>query len=696
MDISSLLESLNSEQREAVSTERKHTLVIAGAGSGKTRVLEHRVAWHVFVHGMMPSQIMAVTFTNKSASELRHRIERTLKHRAPGMLAGTFHSLSHRLLRQYHEAAGLHEQFLILDTDDTLRALKKTMEALNLDESRFQVKSVHHAIQQAKEQRITADMMPEFNLYQKQLKHIYTHYTKLCRAEHWLDFSDLLLKTIELLKNPEIRHALHERIHAILVDEFQDINPLQYAWLECFFHEKIYSMCVGDDDQSIYSWRGARADLMTHYAKQLPDVLTLRLEQNYRSSPVILEAANHVIARNEGRLGKNLWTESTEGPLIDVFHAFSDLDEARYVTESAQQAIESGVDPASIAILYRSNAQSRLFEEQCHALGIPYRIYAGQRFFDRQEIKDVLAYLRLSFFPHDNAAMERVIQTPPRGIGHTSLAKLRSWADAHQASLWEAIQALRAQPEHGRMAQALSAFYEEITELNALTQSLSGRALAEAIVTRVQLIPYLRRSEKEHANKCENIEELFSAIDQFCQEEHTVLSFLQHAALMHGDDGAQTHNSLVLMTLHAAKGLEFDYVFLVGVEEELLPHKASLDDPAAIQEERRLCYVGITRARKKLSLSYCESRKLYGQSTYQRPSRFISEIPASCLHMVRHNRSSHRTHKQNSYQAGQSIHHPKYGLGEIILVEGSAPHMRVRVDFESVGCKWFLAEYMDF
>lgn len=698
MDITSILDSLNTAQREAVSNDARHLLVLAGAGSGKTRVIIHRIAWHIYVHGLMPSQIMAVTFTNKSAFEMKSRIEKMLQNRVPGMLMGTFHSISHQLLRTHHSALGLSPNFIILDSDDTLRTIKKTLKALNLDESRFQPKMLQNLISQAKDNQISPSEMPDGNIYQKQLKNIYYHYQKTCTEHHWLDFTDLLLQTIKLMKEHEdIRRNLHARIGAILVDEFQDINALQYAWIEAFYHDKVHTLCVGDDDQSIYSWRGARSDLMSYYAKTYPNVLTVRLEQNFRSTPKILEAANAVISNNKDRLGKNLWTDSTCDDKIDIFQAYSDTEEAKYVLERIQSALDTGMNPKHIAILYRSNAQSRIFEEQCHASGIPYRIYAGQRFFDRQEIKDTLAYFRLTLFPDDTAALERIINTPNRGVGHTSLGVLRDISLENNITLWNAmVQKCNLQPGH-KLSKALLQFIEDIEHMRLSTHSLQGRELAEHILEKSGLIAHIKRTEKEHESKCENIHELLEAIDQFCQTpDNTFESFIHHTALMHADDRQQSQDSIQLMTLHAAKGLEFDLVFLVGVEEELLPHKASLGERDGLEEERRLCYVGMTRARHKLVITHAESRRLYGQSTYQKPSRFIKEIPKDCItHMRPSFAASPSSSTPKNYQVGQWVRHHKYGEGNILTVEGQSPHTRMHIQFDSVGAKWFLCEYTD-
>ena len=696
MDITSLLDSLNNAQRQAVSSEHNHTLVLAGAGSGKTRVLVHRIAWFMMVYGLMPSQIMAVTFTNKAATEIKNRIAQLHPHHVSGMWLGTFHSISHKILRIYHGTLGLNEHFTILDSDDTLRAIKKTLAHLNLDETKFNPKMLQNLIGQAKENRVMPESMPSANMYQQQLKTIYATYMQLCKKNNWLDFTDLLLYTITLLtEHPEIRHTIHQRIGAIAIDEFQDINALQYAWFEAFYHDNIHTLCVGDDDQSIYSWRGARAELMTRYQNDYPDVLTIRLEQNYRSTPIILEAANHVIAHNVQRLGKNLWTDAKEGSPIYVFKAYSDYDESKFVLETIIDNIQKGHRPQDIAILYRSNAQSRLFEEQCHAYGLPYRIYAGQRFFDRGEIKDVLAYLRLAFFPEDTAALERIINTPNRGIGHQTLAQLRHYATTENVTLLASIQARSIHQPHLKLTQALQSFLHDIDAMHTATQILQGRELAENIIERSQLIPYIQRTEKEHENKCDNIRELLDAITQFTtQEDGTLLSFIQHAALMHADDTTPTQDAISLMTLHAAKGLEFETVFIVGAEEEILPHKASFTEKNGLEEERRLCYVGMTRARQQLFITYAECRRLYGAQTYQRPSRFIQEIPPHCLSYIRPDLTTTQTNKAE-YTIGQIVRHERFGEGSIISIEGQSPHTRMLVDFEHNNTKWFLCEYTD-
>ena len=714
MDINSILESLNSAQREAVSSDNKHTLVLAGAGSGKTRVLVHRIAWLIHVKKLMPSQIMAVTFTNKAAAEMKSRIEKMNMHQADAMWVGTFHSISHRILRKYHEAIGLAAHFTILNSDDMLRVIKKNLQILNIDESRFNPKMLQNFISQAKENRVAAHDLPDTNLYQIELKRIFQQYHDHCKQNHLLDFTDLLLHAINLLtQHPEIRNDIHKRIQAVLIDEFQDVNALQYCWLEAFYHEDLSSLCVGDDDQSIYSWRGARSDLMMCYQTQYSNVLTIRLEQNYRSTPIILEAANSLIAHNVNRLGKVLWTEEDTGNLITIFRAYNDQEEARYVIENIQDLINKQHNANSIAVLYRANAQSRLFEEQCHASGIAYKIHAGQRFFDRQEIKDALAYFRIAYYQDDTAALERIINTPSRGIGHVTVSNLRDLGLQNNMNLWEAI-VLRSQTNvTQKLTQTLLQFKTEILEMHELTTQLTGRALANALLDKSQLIAHIQRTDKEYESRCENLYELLEAIDQFCKQgENNLLLFIQHSALMNVEDTAIITDTVQLMTLHAAKGLEFETVFMVGMEEELLPHKASFGDKSNLEEERRLCYVGMTRACKNLILTYAESRRLYGQETYQRPSRFLQEIPSHCLSHVRpefaasnsfkiasidSSCTANSLHSSNNlkYNEGNHVKHERFGKGTILKIEGQNPHMRMQVNFTSVGSKWFLCDYVD-
>jgi DNA helicase-2/ATP-dependent DNA helicase PcrA len=713
MDVSHILEDLNDPQREAVCAPPEHVLVLAGAGSGKTRVLVHRIAWLIQTEGVSPYGILAVTFTNKAASEMRGRIEQLLQLPVNGMWVGTFHSLAHRLLRAHWQDAGLPQGFQILDSEDQQRAIKRVIRSLDLDDNQWPAKQAQWFINARKDEGQRPEHIEHFgDPYQKQMIRIYQAYEAMCQRAGLVDFAELLLRAHELwLKQPHILAHYQQRFRHLLVDEFQDTNSIQYAWVRLLAGQRASVFAVGDDDQSIYGWRGAKIENIQQYSRDFANTRTVRLEQNYRSSGNILNAANALIAHNSERLGKNLWTADEEGEPIQLYAAFNERDEARFIADQIQDWVDDGGLYRENAVLYRSNAQSRVIEEALIQAGIPYRVYGGLRFFERQEIKDALAYLRLIANRHDDAALERVINTPTRGIGDRSVATCRDYARQHQLSLWSAVQAVVEQKLlAARAVSALGAFLELITRLASDTDGMDLYEQLEHSLHHSGLLDHYKkeRGEKGQA-RVENLEELVNAARYFEKEDlpdeeemDDLSAFLSHAALEAGDTQTNAaEDGVQLMTLHSAKGLEFPLVFLAGVEEGLFPHQMSLQEPGRLEEERRLCYVGITRARQRLTLSHAETRRLYGNETYPHPSRFISEIPNELLREVRLGGSVSQV-VSNHYQVedsptgmrlGQRVFHSKFGDGVVLNLEGQGAQARVQVNFDGLGSKWLMMAY---
>lgn len=715
MDLTNILDPLNDAQREAVLTSAQAALVLAGAGSGKTRVLVHRMAYLMQAHGVSPHSLLAVTFTNKAAGEMKNRVEHLLQQTTQGLWIGTFHGLCHRLLRRHAAEAGLPEAFQILDSDDQLRIVRRTLKALNLDEAHWNPKQVQWYINGLKEEGQRARDVPDsFDPYGRQLQQIYQTYEETCRKSGLVDFAELLLAGYELLRDrPVLLEHYSRRFHQILVDEFQDTNGIQYLWLRQLTAGRQNLFAVGDDDQSIYGWRGARVENLHSFRHDYPSHAMVRLEQNYRSTGMILNAANSLIANNSGRLGKTLWTPQGLGEPLRAYAAFNDADEAQFVVERIQAALDEGVEPTELAVLYRSNAQSRQFEERLMARRIPYRVYGGLRFFERAEIKNALAYLRLLSNPNDDSSLERVINFPARGIGDRTVEALRETARDHGGSLWEAVQRL---PASGRSANALRQF---AALLETLRQEAAALPLAEQVKKAIEhsglLAHYHNERGSEGEARVDNLKELVTAARQFALEEveaegySPLDAFLAHAALEAGDNQAEGWQTAVqLMTLHSAKGLEFRRVFLVGLEEGLFPSMQSLEDPVKLEEERRLCYVGITRAREQLYVTYAESRRLYGRESYPRPSRFIGEIPGDCLEEVRLGGTVSRPtaarttggstaqtvrDAASEFPLGQRVRHGKWGDGVVLRQQGEGANLQVQINFEQNGIKWLMAAY---
>lgn len=721
-DISHLLNSLNEAQREAVAAPIGQQRVLAGAGSGKTRVLVHRIAWLIQVEGASPHSILSVTFTNKAAAEMRLRIEELLGMNPAGMWVGTFHGLAHRLLRAHWQEAGLAEGFSILDGDDQQRLLKRVMRELGLDEQRWPVRQAQWFINGQKDEGLRPHhIQAGGDLFLGTMLQIYTAYEAACARAGAIDFAELLLRALDLWRdNPSLLEHYQNRFKHVLVDEFQDTNAVQYAWLRLLAQGGKSLMVVGDDDQSIYGWRGAKIENIQQFSTDFVNTQSISLEQNYRSTATILKAANALIDNNQGRLGKELWTDGEEGEPISLYSAYNEYDEARYIVECIEQALRKReVTRDEIAILYRSNAQSRVLEEALLRAAVPYRIYGGQRFFERLEIKNALSYLRLLRSRHDDGAIERVINVPTRGIGEKTIETVRQAAREHDLSLWAAMQLLVEQKAlSGRASNALQGFMDLIAELETRTHDCELHAMAQIVIEQSGLLTYHKEEKGEKGQaRVENLEELVNAARTFKKDDELedditpLVAFLDHAVLEAGDTQADEFTEAVqLMTLHSAKGLEFPIVFIAGMEEGLFPHKMSLEEPGRLEEERRLAYVGITRAMRQLYLTCAETRRLYGNETYNKVSRFVREIPAQLLQEVRMNNSVSRPYQskqqaqpnamfsgaeipQTEFKLGQFVTHAVFGEGVILNFEGGGAQARVQVNFANDGIKWLMVAY---
>jgi DNA helicase-2/ATP-dependent DNA helicase PcrA len=720
MTYSTILDSLNDAQRDAVSAPLSHQLILAGAGSGKTRVLVHRIAWLIQEENLSPFNILAVTFTNKASNEMRSRIESMVGEIARTMWVGTFHSLAHRLLRMHWREAGLPEGFQILDSDDQYRLVRRVISALGLDEDRWPPKQAQWFINGKKDEGLESHHLPDYgDLATRTMIKIYRGYEEACQRAGLIDFADLLLRAHKLLaNNAELLAHYQQRFRCILVDEFQDTNAIQYAWIRLLAGKENFVMIVGDDDQSIYGWRGAKVENIHRFSQDFPGAMIIRLEQNYRSTGTILSAANALIKHNSGRLGKNLWTSGDDGDRIMVYAGFNDLDEANFLVNRVRDWQRMGNPLRQVAVLYRSNAQSRVLEETLMRFGIPYRVYGGLRFFERAEIKDALAYLRLIANRDDDAAFERVVNTPTRGIGDKTLVAFRECAQQNNVALWRAAKMLLEQTAFTpRAANALEAFLTLIDTLASDTEHLPLHEQAEHVIQNSGLIEHFRKEKGEKGlARLENLEELVNAARQFDgapseQDMPPLSAFLSYSALEGGEGQADTfEDSVQLMTLHSAKGLEFPVVFLCGCEEGLFPHYMSIDDPTKLEEERRLCYVGMTRAMQKLFMLYAESRRLHGKEVYHRPSRFLSEIPRELMEEVRMKskvtppststygsaKSIVNNFKQESsgMRIGQRVRHHQFGEGTVLQYEGRGEHARIQVRFETAGTKWLIASFV--
>jgi DNA helicase-2/ATP-dependent DNA helicase PcrA len=743
--VAGLVSVLNPAQREAVTAPPEPRLVLAGAGSGKTRVLVHRIAWLIAVENVSPHSILAVTFTNKAAAEMRSRIESLVNVPVRTMWVGTFHGIAHRMLRLHCKDAGLPQSFQILDADDQQRLVKRVIRSLDLSEEQWVPKQVTGWINAQKEEgRRPAAMEDQGDFSQRQLVRIYSAYEAQCAASGLVDFAELLLRAHELCRdNKDIQAHYRRRFRHILVDEFQDTNTLQYAWLRVLAGSEGVLFAVGDDDQSIYSWRGAKVENMVRLAKDFPGTETIRLEQNYRSTGTILKAANGLIAKNSGRLGKNLWTDDGEGEQIQLYAAYNEYDEAEFTVTRIKSHHEGTFAYADCAILYRSNAQSRVLEEALIRNRIPYRIYGGLRFFERMEVKDALAYLRLVATRDDDTSFERAVNTPPRGIGATTIERLREAARASGQSLWATATGNTA--TLGRSAGSVKTFLSLIDQLASDAKDQPLSKAMELVIERSGLREHYKKEKGEQAEaRLDNLDELVSAARSFERPPDDegmdpVSAFLSHAALEAGERQAGVGEDCVqMMTLHSAKGLEFPVVFLVGMENGLFPNQRAVDG-GTLEEERRLAYVGITRARKHLYLSYAEVRRIHGQEQLGAPSMFLKDIPAETIvetrpragivrpsfdygsrggygggsgsssygggrygdryassdappERTRMNATTSGT-GPGGHRLGDRVRHPKFGEGTILSFDGDGDRARVEIKFREAGTKWLMLSY---
>jgi DNA helicase-2/ATP-dependent DNA helicase PcrA len=719
MDVSHLLDPLNDAQRQAVTAPLAATLVLAGAGSGKTRVLTHRVAWLVQVEGVSPHGILAVTFTNKAAGEMRARIEQQLELPSAPLWIGTFHGIAHRLLRMHWREAGLPQGFSILDAEDQQRLVKRIIRGAGLDESRWVPREVTWFINAQKDEGLRPKhLKDDGDPTRRQMIRLYEAYEEACKRNGVVDFAELLLRSYELWQDaPGLVEHYRARFGHVLVDEFQDTNTIQYNWMKALVGATGIPFVVGDDDQSIYRWRGARVENLQQFRRDFPGTQLYRLEQNYRSTGNILAAANAIIANNSGRIGKKLWTDGGKGDRIRLYRAYNERDEADFVVSRIRDWVSRGGNRKDTAILYRSNAQSRVFEEYLLAQRIPYRVYGGLRFFERQEIKDALAYLRLIANRDDDASFERVVNLPTRGIGARTLEVLRAYAKAHAVSLWQSSG--HCAGELGaRATGCLEAFLQLIGKLDSDSRNLPLHEQVDHVIQASGLAGHYQKDKADKGEaRLENLEELVSAARGFEPEDGDMpplMAFLSHAVLESGEGQAEEWEDCVqMMTLHSAKGLEFPVVFLCGLEDGLFPHQRSIMDVAGLEEERRLCYVGTTRAMRHLYLTFAEQRRMHGMDSYGAPSRFLAEIPAELLEEVRPKVQVSRPayvpaqrapsmpsrsakfadDSPGSLKLGQRVRHQKFGDGVVLSVEGQGSNARVQVNFERQGTKWLMMGY---
>ncbi len=717
-DVSHLLDELNEPQREAVTCSDRHVLVLAGAGSGKTRVLVHRLAWLIQVEHVSPLGVLAVTFTNKASGEMRERSGQLLGVSTRPLWIGTFHGIAHRLLRMHCNETGLPETFQILDSEDQQRLLRRIIRDEGMDEAHWPARQAQWFINARKDEGqrpqhiehldhpVTATWVRIYRLYQDH-----------CNRGGLVDFAELLLRAHELwLEHPGVLDHYRKRLQHLLIDEFQDTNAIQYAWLRMLAGDSGRVFVVGDDDQSIYGWRGAKVENVNHFVRDFPNVCTVRLEQNYRSTGNILDAANALIANNQSRMGKKLWTDGPQGTAIRVYSAYNEQDEARFVVECIQQWLDEGRRADDSAILYRTSAQSRLFEEYLLQAGIPYRVYGGQRFFERTEIKDALAYLRLLNNPNDDAALERVINKPTRAIGEKTLSIIRYQARESGLTLWQAAGECISQGKFAaRAGTAVSTFIQLIEKMRERMQDWTLGNQMQGVIDDSALTGHYEKEPRERMEtRIENLGELVNAAESFVLPAddaeaglNDLQSFLSHAALEAGETQGESWDDCVqLMTLHSAKGLEFPLVFIAGMEDGLFPHRRSVEESGGqLEEERRLCYVGMTRAREQLYISYAETRRMYGSQNHCRPSRFIDEIPKKLLEEIRPRIATHRPYvparsaaaamqgQDWPFNLGQNVFHTKFGEGTIMAFEGAGEHTRVQVNFHTAGAKWLVLAY---
>ena len=715
MNLSEITDGLNDKQNQSVTLDdAQNALILAGAGSGKTRVLTHRIAYLVTQKNTHIDAILAVTFTNKAAKEMRERLEVLLRRPIRSMWVGTFHGLAHRLLRAHPIEANLSTQFQILDQQDQFRIVKRLMKENQIDESKYPVRKIQWFINQQKDEGIhPGDIDAGYNYFVKQSVKVFELYEAHCKANELIDFAELLVRSYELLKNnTELLTHYQNRFEHILVDEFQDTNTIQYKWIKLLSSGKNQIFCVGDDDQSIYGWRGAKIENIQKLESDFHPIQTIRLEQNYRSTGNILGASNALIANNSNRLGKSLWTDSGNGDLIDIYEARTETDEADYVVSTIQKYIDNGTSANECAILYRSNAQSRGFEERLIKYNIPYVIYGGLRFFERAEIKDALCYLRLMESSADNVAFERVVNFPTRGIGNATIEKVREFARDNNTTLFQAAIAISPSLPT-RASNALIGFTQLIEQMCDDAKHLELSEKVAHLIKASGLIKHYSNDKTDKAgSKKANLEELIAAAKQYAHDQDSdmseVVGFISLASLdSSGDTNAPINQNVQLMTIHSAKGLEFPNVFLTGMEEDLFPSRQSKDEPHLMDEERRLCYVGMTRAMKKLSLSFAIKRFLHGQSLYAYPSRFLDEIPSEYTNSVKQKFGATMQNYQEDdifnqdidpegqgqLSIGVTVRHAKFGFGTVLNFEGDGDSARIQIKFKQAGTKWLISSY---
>ncbi len=717
MNSAPIVDGLNEKQQQSVTlSEDTNALILAGAGSGKTRVLTQRIHYLVTTKNHRVDDILAVTFTNKAANEMKERLSDLLRQPIGRMWVGTFHSLSHRLLRAHPLEANLSPTFQILDAQDQFRIVKRLMKENGIDETKFPIRKVQWFINQQKDDGIQPQNIDAgYNFFVKQSVKVFDLYEKHCQANDLVDFAGLLVKSYELLKNNQTLLSYYQKkFRHILVDEFQDTNQTQYQWIKILHNQSNHVFCVGDDDQSIYGWRGAKIENIQKIENDFKPIQVIKLEQNYRSTGNILSASNALIANNQNRLEKSLWTEAGDGDLINIFNARNETEEAQYVVSEIEGHFNQGRNLNEHAILYRSNAQSRVFEESLIKRNIDYKIYGGLRFFERAEIKDAMGYVRLTENTSDNVAFERIINFPTRGIGLSTIEKIRSYSSENHKDLFQSSIAIVGTLP-ARASNALQSFIHLIEGLNDHIKNLTLSEKVDSILLQSGMMSHYTNDKTDKAgSKRENLDELVTAAKQYAHEEDNEMNetqgFIALATLdSSGESNQRNQNSVQLMTVHSAKGLEFPVVFLVGLEENLFPSRQSQDEPHLLDEERRLCYVGMTRAMKSLTLSYASKRFLHGQSFYSLNSRFLDEIPRRFLNYVKNPNkdSSTMTYENNNafsakmistksdsiYSVGQVVNHSKFGMGTIVNYEGSGDSMRLQIKFQKVGTKWLISSY---
>ena len=712
-----IADALNEKQQQSVTlAEDTNALILAGAGSGKTRVLTHRIHYLVSEKNYYADDILAVTFTNKAANEMKERLSDLLYQPIGRMWVGTFHSLAHRLLRSHAVDVNLSPTFQILDAQDQFRIIKRLMKENGIDETKFPIKQVQWFINQQKDEGISPhEIDAGYNFFVKQSAKVFDFYEKHCQTNDLVDFAGLLMKSYELLKtNQNLLNHYQNKFRHILVDEFQDTNRIQYEFIKILHNEINHIFCVGDDDQSIYGWRGARIENIQKIENDFKPIKVIKLEQNYRSTGNILSASNALIANNQNRLEKSLWTESGDGDLINVFNARTETEESHYVVSEIENQFNQGRNLNECAILYRSNAQSRVFEEALIKRNINYRIYGGLRFFERAEIKDSMGYIRLTENTSDNIAFERIVNFPTRGIGASTIEKIRSYSVENHTDLFQSSIAIK-ETLPPRASNALQNFIHLIESMSESVKNLDLSEKVDTILLQSGLMNHYSNDKTDKAgSKRENLDELVSAAKQYVHEEESEMSetegFIALATLdSSGNSNPVVEECVQLMTVHSAKGLEFPVVFLVGLEEDLFPSRQSKDEPHLLDEERRLCYVGMTRAMATLTLSYASRRFIHGQSFYSLYSRFLDEIPKNFLNYIKNpNRDSVTTSfeevksstqkitsnsKESKYAIGQVVNHAKFGMGTIVNYEGSGDSMRLQIKFKKVGTKWLISSY---